>query len=339
MKLEFRLFHRREFVGFASKLAAATGMAGLARGSRGGNQENFNPLAFDAAKYEKTDSKLIACAEVARWKCGRQDPKRLAIGPAGEVYVCAGDYLSCYSAQGDPKLEIALSGLATCAAVAPDGSLYVGARNHIEIFDSNGARRAAWEPADRKSWLTGLAIGADDVFAADSAQRVIWRYDKAGRRLGRIADKSDERNAPGLVLPSPYLEVLLHPDGLLRVNNIGRHQVEAYTRDGDFEGAWGHSSAAIDGFCGCCNPIGLGLLPDGRFLTCEKGLPRVKLYSAEGKFDSVVAGVESFPENARACSGLNDCAHGGLHAAVGTNGRIFILDMVAGEVRVMQPKV
>jgi hypothetical protein len=114
--------------------------------------------------------------------------------------------------------------------------------------------------------------------------------------------------------------------------------VEAYTFDGDFEGAWGKPTAAIEGFCGCCNPIGLALLSDGRFVTCEKGLPRVKVYSAEGEFESVVAGTESFPENAKACSGLNDCVHGGLDAAVDSEGRIYILDFVASDIRVMRRK-
>ncbi len=69
---------------------------------------------------------------------------------------------------------------------------------------------------------------------------------------------------------------------------------------GELEFAWGKPSAGIEGFCGCCNPVGLAMLPDGRCVTCEKGLPRVKVYSTEGVFESVVAGPETFPENAKA---------------------------------------
>jgi hypothetical protein len=74
-------------------------------------------------------------------------------------------------------------------------------------------------------------------------------------------------------------------------------------------------------------------------VTAEKGLPRVKIYSAAGDFESVVAGVESFPENSRACNSLNDCVHGGLGVAADSRGRIFILDFVANNVRVMQRKI
>jgi uncharacterized cupin superfamily protein len=93
----------------------------------------------------------------------------------------------------------------------------------------------------------------------------------------------------------------------------------------------------ITGFCGCCNPINFALLPDGRYVTCEKGLPRVKIYSATGEFQSVVAGGESFAENARAC-GPFDCTAGGLDAAVDSQGHVYILDMVTGDIRVMQRK-
>jgi len=125
---------------------------------------------------------------------------------------------------------------------------------------------------------------------------------------------------------------------LLRVNNPGRHQVEAYTFDGELEGTWGKPSIATEGFCGCCNPIALTVLPDGRIVTCEKGIPRVKVYDASGEFESVVAGVESFPENAHACTDLNDCIHGGIDAAVDSDGRIYILDIVTSEVLVMKRK-
>jgi len=126
----------------------------------------------------------------------------------------------------------------------------------------------------------------------------------------------------------------------LRVNNPGRHCVETYTEEGNLELSWGKASAAIDGFCGCCNPINLALLPDGRVVTCEKGIPRVKVYSAHGEFESVVAGPESFPENAKAGSAEDpsDGTHAALDATVDAEGRIYILDTVTGEIRIMVKK-
>jgi hypothetical protein len=337
MKREFQLSDRREFL--AASLRGVTMLATMTSlRSQGAQKETPNPFAYDVSRFSKTDPRLIAFEEIKRWKTPRTGARRLAIGPDDTLYVCAGNYLTAMDNGGIRGLEIGLTGPASCAAAAKDGTLFVGLRDHIEVFDAKGTRKATWDSPGKKAWFTALALTESDVFAADAGGRVLLRYDNSGKLIRRIGDKDKERNIPGFIIPSPYLDVEIARDGLLRVNNPGRHRVEIYTFDGDFEGAWGKPTAAIEGFCGCCNPIGLAQLPDGRIVTCEKGLPRVKIYSACGEFESVVAGPESFPENAKACSSLNDCAHGGLDAAVDSQGRIYILDFVAGDVRVMKRK-
>ena len=325
MKPEFKLLDRREFVNFVSRSAALLGLAKVGSESAtaattSAEQTSTNAFAYDVSRLQKTDPKLIAYEEVTRWRSPRTSVRQIAIGPGDQVHVCAGHYISVFNPQGQPAAEVALTGPADSLAVASDGTIYAGLRDHVEVFDAKGQRQAVWAAPDRKSWLTGLAVGKQDVFAADSGKRVIWHFDLAGKLLGRVGEKNASQNAPGFIVPSPFLQVAIHADGLLRVNNIGRHQVEAYTFAGEFEGAWGRITTAIDGFCGCCNPIGFALLPDGRFVTAEKGLPRVKIYNLAGVFESVVAGAESFPENARACNGLNDCAHGGLDVGVDGQG-------------------
>jgi len=337
MKPEFELFDRREFFGVVSKAAALLGLAG---GAKANPQEQgaANPFAYDISRFQKTDPKLITYEEVTRWPLPHKEARRLAIGPDDQLYVCAGNYISGLSRTGERRLELALAGPACCVAVARDGTIFAGLRDHLEVFDAKGARVARWEAPDPKTWLTGLAAAEKDVFAADAGKLVVLRYDRTGKIVGRIGRKDAERNVPGLIVPSPFLDVIIHRDGLLRVTNPGRHRVEAYTFDGDLEGAWGKPTAGIEGFCGCCNPIAITTLADGRVVTCEKGIPRVKIYSAAGEFESVVAGAESFPENAHACNDLNDCIHGGMDAAVDADGRIYILDIVTSEVRVMKRK-
>lgn len=337
MKPEFKLLDRREFVHFVSSAAALLAATGNAA-SRASAGPSTNYFAYDVSRLEKTDPGLITHREVGRWRCSRKNTRQLALGPDDRIYVCAGNYVTSYDLQGHPGQELALRDAAYCVTVARDGTIYVGLRDAVEVFDKKGEHRDTWASPDRKSWFTGLATDGKNVFVADAGKRVLLRYDLNGKLLNRIGEKSAARNVPGFIVPSPYLGVAIHPDGLLRVNNPGRHQVEAYTFDGDFEGSWGKLTTAIDGFCGCCNPVGLAVLPDGHFVTCEKGLPRVKIYSQTGEFESVVAGPESFPENAHACSGLNDCAHGGLHVAADSRGRIYVLDFVTSEVRVMEHK-
>jgi hypothetical protein len=296
-----------------------------------------NPFAYDVSRLRKTDPKLIRYEQVGQFRSPYPEPHRIAVGPEDHFYIAAGNYVTVVDRDGARVSEIALSGGARCVAAASDGTVYAGLRDHIEVFDRKGQRTATWDSLGKRAWLSGLAVGGKDVYAADSGNRVVLRYDQSGKIVGRIGEKNKDRNTAGFVLPSPYLDVKLAPDGLLRVNNTGRHRIEAYTADGDLEFFWGKPSMAIEGFCGCCNPVGVTLLPDGRYVTSEKGLPRVKIYSKEGTFECVVAGPESFSENWQKCS-PSDCTTGGLDAAVDSAGRIYILDVVEASVRIMARK-
>ncbi len=336
MKREFQLSTRREFFGQTAGAMAILSAIASQRG-QAAEKSAANPFAYDISRLQKTDPKLIAYEESARWKAPHAVARRITIGPDETLYVCAGNYLTALNRSGERGMEIALTEPPRCAAVAKDGAIYVGLRDHVEVFDAKGRRQAMWDSPGKKAWLTGIAVTEEDVFAADAGNRVVLRYDKSGKLARRIGEKDKERNVPGFIIPSPFFDVEIAGDGLLRVNNPGRHRVESYTAEGDFEGAWGTVSMGITGFCGCCNPINLALLPNGRFVTCEKGLPRVKIYSAEGAFESVVAGVETFAENAKVC-GPADCTTGGLDAVVDVQGRIYILDFVTGDVRVMKAK-
>jgi hypothetical protein len=346
MKREDRNITRRDFLKEATGgtgilvlgSSAFAASVGLARAASVG--KDTNPFAYDVERLRKTDPKLIHYEQVGHFVCPNHLPRRIVIGPEDRVYIAADNSVSVLDREGTPLADIGLGAAARCVAVASDGTIYAGGRDHVEVFDPKGKRLATWESLGKRTWFTGLAVGEKDIFAADAGNRVVLRYDKSGKLIGRIGEKNKERNIPGLILPSPYLDVKLGPDGLLRLNNTGRHRVEVYTPSGDLEFSWGKPTNAIEGFCGCCNPVGLALLPDGHYVTCEKGLPRVKVYSSEGTFESVVAGAESFVENAKATfvKRTEDCRLGGLDAAVDSQQRIYILDLVANDVRVMKRK-
>jgi len=336
MKREFCLSSRREFLGHSTGALAALSAIATQR-SQAAQKDSLNPFAYDISRLEKTDPNLIAYEEHAHWKAPHPEAKRMAIAHDDTLYICSGNYVTALSKSGEQGMEIALAEPPRCVAVAKNGLIYIGLRDHIEVFDAKGAHKATWDSPGKKSWFTGLTLAENDLFAADAGNRVILRYDRSGKIVHRIGEKDKERNIPGFIIPSPFFDVEIARDGLLRINNPGRHRVEIYTADGDFEGSWGTFSTGIAGFCGCCNPINFALLPDGRHVTCEKGLPRVKIYSATGEFESVVAGVESFGANGKAC-GQSDCTAGGLDTVVDSQGRIFILDFVTGNVRIMKRK-
>ncbi|MEK7685659.1 MAG: hypothetical protein AAB466_09580 [Verrucomicrobiota bacterium] len=340
-----RILCRRTFLKYGIGAAGLLGIGGAVamrlrhRPSPAAAQATAHPFAYELDAWRQTDPQLIHYEQIGQIRSPHADPRRIAIGPEDQLHIAAGKYVSILDRQGNAGTDIALAAEPRCLAVAADGTIFVGLRDHLEVYHHKGQRTAVWESPGRKTWFTGLAVGENDVFAADAGNRLVLRYDRSGKLIGRIGEKNQERNIPGFIVPSPFFDLEIARDGLLRVTNPGRHRVEAYTFNGDLEFAWGKASAAIDGFCGCCNPISLAMLSDGRYVTCEKGLPRVKVYGADGTFESVVAGSESFAENAKASAvETSDGAQGGLDAAVDSQGRVYVLDLVAGDVRIMRRK-
>jgi hypothetical protein len=296
-------------------------------------------LSYDISRFSVTDPKLIGYTEQRRFTKVADRPRRIWAKPSGGFLLACGKGILEFSAEAEVKTELATSQPARCVAMDYSGNVYAGSKDGIHVF-KEGKQTALWPAPDPQAWITAIEPHGEDVYVADSSSRLILRYDRSGKITKRIGGKDKERNVPGIILPSPYLDVKVAPDGLLRVNNTGRHCVELYTRDGDLELSWGKPTAAIEGFCGCCNPIALDVLPDGRYLTCEKGLPRVKIYSADGAFHTVVAGPETFPENSRhgAARDPIDGTMGGLDASPGPGGTILVLDLVTANVHVMKPK-
>ena len=294
-------------------------------------------FTYDLEELRKVDPKLITYEEVDKAiETGFKKPRGISVGAGDRIYVVGDKGLRVLERDGRRVSDVSLADKPRCVAVADDGVIYVGMKDHVEVLDPSGEARASWEGLGPKAVITSIAVSGDDVFVGDAGNRIILRYDRNGRVLGRIGRKNAARNVPGLIIPGPHLDVAVGPDGLLRASNVGRHRIEAYTFDGDLEFWWGEfSNTNIERFCGCCNPIGFAILPDGGFVTAEKGLTRVKVYDAAGKFEGVVAPPKDFPEHSGACSLTEPraCITKGLDVAVDSGGRILVVDPIMGNVR------
>jgi len=283
-------------------------------------------FTYDLTELKKVDPALVHYREAQALDTGLKEPRGLALAPDGEVLV-AGDEKVRVFRGGKASAEVAAGGPAHCVAAGADGRIYVGLKDRVAAFDAAGKRAAAWAPLGDRAYLTGLAVAADDVFAADAGGRVLHRLDRTGKALARIGEENEEKHAPGLIIPSPYFDVALGPEGMLWITNPGRRRVECYTYDGTFRFAWGAASVKIEGFCGCCNPTHVAIDAQGRFVTSEKGLPRVKVYGPEGDFAGVVAPPAAFADGTA-----------GLDLAVGADGRVLVLDPHRRQVRTFVKK-
>ncbi len=287
---------------------------------------------------------MIGYVQQSSFPLELREPRALTVATDGRIYVAGDQAIEILQPNGKAVRQIKLEIEPTCVAVASDdsaeaGRIYIGTSQGVLIYGPDGSPQGAWPALDEKSELTAIAITPEDVFVADAGHRVVLRYDSDGHLLGRIGAPSPDRQMPGFVIPSPYFDLVLAPDMFLYVVNPGARRIECYTFDGQLQGYWGRAGSSLADFFGCCNPAHLACLPDGRFVTSEKGIPRIKVYSALGDFETVVAGPAqlSIPNAA-----LGD-ARGGqvprvFDIATNQQGAVLALDPQQRCIRVFVPK-
>jgi len=271
---------------------------------------------YDVSDFEHTDPALLLYNETGKFTTSLQQPKCLTV--AGDTILVGGDKaLKTFDTTG--KLLHTRDLPALPHAVTTGG--LVAYKDRFDGSASFGDR----------AYLTSIAQTGDNIFVADAGNREVLRCDDAGKIISRIK---------GFAVPSPYFDLHAGNDSLLWVVNPGKHRIEAYNVDGTLELSWGATGMNVEGFCGCCNPVYFTRLPDGRFVTSEKGLNRIKIYSATGKFLGVVAGVEHLVKDLKsAMQACTNCQIGfGFPVACDAAGRVFALDLATRDVRIFTPK-
>jgi len=318
-----------------------------------GDGGNGLATSFDLKldEYINVDPALLHYQQVAEFAVPLEESRAIAAGPEDAIYIAGDECVVVLTAEGttipgrdDSAPAIPLAAAPTCLAVglaehAHPGRIYVGVGDHVETFSPRGDAVATWESLGEKAVLTSIAVAEEDVFIADAGNRVVWRFHVDGERMGKIGEPDPQRGIRGFVIPSPYFDVAVTHEPLLRVVNPGARRVEAFTFDGDPMIHWGEAGPDIDRFFGCCNPVNMCLLPDGRFVTAEKGLPRVKVFSIGGEFESVVAGPKHLtPTATKAAETRSNHQMKIFDIAADSRGRVLVLDPHQPSVRVFERK-
>lgn len=325
---------RRVFLGRSAWGTAAAGM-GIAK-AQGAAPGVDNPWRYDVDRLRQVDAAWLKWQREAMFAVGHPAPRRLVWSGDDTLCVAAGRTVRRLNLEGGLASEVVVGDLARAVRVTPSGELWVALPNRVDVYAATGERIARWPAFSGQAFLTGLAVGEQEVWVADSGNRVVYRCDRQGRIELRLGERDASRGVAGLVLPSPYLQVELAEDGTVWWNNAGRHKIERSSRDGEPLGSWGRPGAGLETFCGCCNPVGFALMPGGGWVTAEKGLPRVKVYREDGTLESVVAAPDAFaPVGSEERPGRRpDTHHEGLDVAVSPAGRVAVLDLVGAQVQV-----
>jgi ligand-binding sensor domain-containing protein len=246
----------------------------------------------------------------------------IAVDKNNNIYVSSDKKIICFDENKKLISEINCDYLATALAFSGD-KLIAAFTNEISIYNTDGKELINWKMQNAKSYITSLAAIDGKIYVADAQAAKVYCFSEEGKLLKTIGQTADKKELTFFVLPSYYFDVAIDTDKSIWIANTGRHKLVQLDNDEHIISSWGETSSAVEGFCGCCNPSNFALMPDGSFITAEKGLVRVKKHSKNGEFECVIAGPEKFKEDAK-----------GLDIAIDSNNKIYVLEPEAIKIHV-----
>lgn len=260
------------------------GAALLFERMNGNNKNGFVPPRPD---YRDIPSELITYQQISVAACPVDgEPTCFAVLGTSTFIIGTAEppALSFFNENGTLLRKLNLPEEPKALACEGTTKIVVAHAEHIAVYTAEGNRSALWQLPDEKSDIQSIVLTPEYLFAADTGKRCIYRFDAEGNVDLTFGEDF-------VVYASPMTMTFSPKNGLLYIANPGRHRVDVFTQEGVClpELRWGEPSGNVSGFAGCCNPIGLAVLDNGRILTVEKSVSRIKIF-AEGKLDGVVAG-------------------------------------------------
>lgn len=300
-------------------------------------KEPGESLVYDVSKYEASVSIDVRYAETGRIELNMEYPSALALGPDGSIKVTGDGVLLTLDAAGREKSRTEIKGHPRCMAIAPDGVIYLGMRDHIVVLDPSGTTIATWGSLGERAWLTSIAANETSVFTADSGNACAYHYDRDGKLLNTIGKQDVEKDIPGFSVPSHYFDVALDPMDSLWIVHPGKLGVENYRYDGTLLSAWYQPGFKPDQFPGCCNPTHIAFTSKSIMIAAQKGINCVKAFAADHSFIGVAAPPElleagwkpaDFPDDMTPIRDL----------LVDANDRILVLHGPLNKILIFEPK-
>lgn len=197
-----------------------------------------------------------------------------------KLYISAELSLYIYDLEGNLLSSFSVKPHVRDIAVE-EGNIYVLYPTYIEVYNENGEISRQWEACSELSDYCSCTIAGDYLFVTDAENKNVCQYTREGNFSKFI------QSPQGFVIPSYSFDIASYNDTLYCANS-GRHQVEAYTLDGDFIAAFGKAGGEAGSFAGCCNPSYITFTSNGELITSEKGIPRISSFESNGRFREVL---------------------------------------------------
>ena len=285
-----------------------------------------NPFAYDLEGFDETDPGLLTHKEVMQIAIGHEQPVGFAYG-YGRIFLITGEYLQVISPEGSAILKKELDESPTAITIGNKKQLLLAFDNHLVMYDLTGEELFRSMPLDEKAAIISVAFAEELIFAADAGNKVVRVFNHRLEELDSFRGTSNVSETHGFILPGGRFTLAVNGDDELWVVNPGLHSMQLYSHSGRLRRYWGEASFNPEGFSGCCNPTHFMILPNGDFVTSEKGLVRVKVHHPSGTLKGVVAGPESFPNGKDAPA-----------VAADHEGNILLLDFEQKLIRIFEER-
>jgi hypothetical protein len=324
--------HLIKFMLFGVPVIAVLGV--IVYGKISGTRDEFsvhesssNPFEYDISALKKVDPGVVRYNE---------DPVRIPLpfkAPSAftirkdRIYAAGNNIVVKLDLTGKVLKEYKIDGVPVSIDVSEAGDIALCFEKGVVVLDSKGSEVFSVKQFSDKSMLTSLALAGDYLYVTDAGRAVLLQLTKRGEVMRQIGRRDRSAGVPGFIVPSSDFDVISGRDSTVWAVNPGRHQLENYTSDGSLRSSWSAPATGIEGFSGCCNPTRIVLLDNGDFVTAEKHIVRVKIYSPAGIFKCVVAAPDKFKDGTRI-----------VDIAADSTGKIYLLDSATEGIRVFKHK-
>lgn len=259
-----------------------------------------NPFEFNIDEYKKVDEKLISHRETRQIRIPEEDPVAIKWHD-DRILLLTSKALRAITPVGQEIFSMELDDVPHCLETTGEGEVIVGFTNYLIAYTSRGEEVARTEASGQGSLFSAIAASENHLFVADAGEKQVVVFDRQSlSQSGSFKGESGVSEQHGFILPSAHFDLAVNDEQELWIVNPGLHSLQNYTGQGRLRGHWGIPSFGLDGFSGCCNPSYIEFLSDGRVVTSEKGLVRIKIHNISGAFESVVAAPEKFSDGLRA---------------------------------------
>ena len=139
-----------------------------------------NPFEYNIENFKHIDPELLKYTEIRQIPLSFQQVSGIAVDCEDNIYVTGDESVLILHNDGQVKSTISTGQTPLCLDVDKNGDLFLGMKNHIEVYKRDGIKKAQWENMGVKAHVTSLKITDEYIFAADAGNRIVRKFDKSG---------------------------------------------------------------------------------------------------------------------------------------------------------------